>query len=308
MDPDLPNTLFNLPQNASAGIESFAYAVGIRPEDLFGVCMIIFLGIVAGAIALSLIIWMIDRLCHTLSKALGNRDSQGMTFNASKDMLDSPIGPVSSEDGKQYNGLPIARSSSRFGLNNDRGLSRGPWNRLRNSFGSFHGSVLHGNLVRVLILFHLPVSIFSAYHMTLPASRAPIGTRALAGLAFAVISVLIPAHLVLRVRFTTTSKLYDETKTLLAFGPLYNHYRHGSQMFASFFFASNVAFGVTIGAGQKSGTAQAIVILVIEVVSALVTSIWLPWGIGASMGLISFLFCVARIVVAVLMLILTPAV
>jgi hypothetical protein len=44
------------------------------------------------------------------------------------------------------------------------------------------------------------------------------------------------------------------------------------------------------------------------VITALVTSIWLPWGHGASMGLISFLFCVARIVVAVLLVILTPTV
>jgi len=79
-------------------------------------------------------------------------------------------------------------------------------------------------------------------------------------------------------------------------------------MFASLLFATNLAFGVTIGCGQGSGTAQAIIILVVEVISALVTSIWLPWGRGASMGLISFLFCVARIVVAVLLVILTPAV
>ncbi len=173
---------------------------------------------------------------------------------------------------------------------------------------SFHGSVLHGNLVRVLVLFHLPVTIFSVYQMTLPKSLASMSSIVLAGLSFTILSILIPAFLVLRVRVTTTSKLYDETRTLLGLGPLYNHYRHGSQMFAGLFFATNVAFGVTIGAGQKSGTAQAVVILVVEVISALVTSVWLPWGIGASMGLISFLFCVARIVIAVLLLILTPAV
>jgi hypothetical protein len=79
-------------------------------------------------------------------------------------------------------------------------------------------------------------------------------------------------------------------------------------MFAGLFFASNLAFGIAIGCGQKSGTAQAVVILVVEVISALVTSIWLPWGYGASMGLISFLFCVGRIVIAVLLVILAPAV
>jgi hypothetical protein len=79
-------------------------------------------------------------------------------------------------------------------------------------------------------------------------------------------------------------------------------------MFASMLFATNIVFGITIGVGQKSGMAQAIIILVVEVISALVTSVWLPWGSGASMGLISFLFCVARIVIAVLLVILTPTV
>jgi hypothetical protein len=74
------------------------------------------------------------------------------------------------------------------------------------------------------------------------------------------------------------------------------------------FFATNFVFGVTIGCGQKAGTVQAIVILIVEVVSALVTSVWLPWGKGAGMGVISFSFCVARIVVAVLLVILTPTV
>ncbi|KAG2056666.1 hypothetical protein BDR06DRAFT_243240 [Suillus hirtellus] len=35
-------------------------------------------------------------------------------------------------------------------------------------------------------------------------------------------------------------------------------------------------------------------------------SVWLPWGAGAGMGLISFLFCIAHIVVAMLLVILTP--
>ncbi|KAG6820677.1 hypothetical protein H0H93_013195 [Arthromyces matolae] len=144
--------------------------------------------------------------------------------------------------------------------------------------------------------------------MVMSREIASVSSKALAALSFVLFSILLPAHLVIRVTFTTTSKLYDETRTLLSLGPLYNHYRHGSQLFAGLFFATNLAIGITIGAGQKSGTAQAIIILIIEIVSALVTSIWLPWGTGASMGLISFLFCVARIVVAVLLLILSPSI
>jgi hypothetical protein len=129
-----------------------------------------------------------------------------------------------------------------------------------------------------------------------------------AAFSLATISIIIPILLIFRLFMNSTSKLYDETWTLLALGPLYNHYRHGSQLFACIFFATSLALGVTIGCGQKSGIAQAVIILLIEVTTALVTSIWLPWGHGASMGLISFLFCVARIVVAVLLVILTPTV
>jgi hypothetical protein len=144
--------------------------------------------------------------------------------------------------------------------------------------------------------------------MTLPVAVVGATSIVLASLSFTVLSILIPLHLVIRVTCTKTDKLYVQTETLLSLGPLYNHYRHDSQLFAVLFFATNIAFGVTIGAGQKSGTAQAIVILVVEVVSAFVTSLWLPWGNGACMGLISFLVCVARIIVAVLMVILSQAV
>lgn len=107
-----------------------------------------------------------------------------------------------------------------------------------------------------------------------------------------------------RVATTSTSKLYDATRTLLALGPLYNEYQHDSQLFAGMMFGANLCLGIVVGCGQQSGTAQAIIILVVEVVVTLSTSIWLPWMHGAQMGVISFIFCVARIVAAVLMVIL----
>jgi len=158
------------------------------------------------------------------------------------------------------------------------------------------------------MLFHLPVTIFSSYQLTLGHHEATALSIAFAALSLIAFSIIIPILLIFRLFMNSTSKLYDETWTLLALGPLYNHYRHGSQLFACIFFATSLALGITIGCGQKSGIAQTIVILLIEVITALVTSIWLPWGHGASMGLISFLFCVARIVVAVLLVILTPTV
>jgi hypothetical protein len=168
--------------------------------------------------------------------------------------------------------------------------------------------VLHGNLIRILILFHLPITIFSCYQFSSGKSQSSLTAVILAAFAFAIFSVTIPAFLLYRLSTTPTNKLYDEASTLLALGPLYSYYAHGSELFASLFFASNIAYGVALGCGQQSGTAQSIIILVIEVASALTTSVWLPWGRGATMGTASFILCVARIITAVLLVILSPVV
>jgi len=181
---------------------------------------------------------------------------------------------------------------------------RRPWWKFRMGRNSFHGSTLHGNLVRLLILFHFPITTYSCYQLTLDSSIASITSKVLAALSFALLSVLIPSWLLFRVATSSTSRLYDATRTLLALGPLYNEYQHESQLFAGMMFVANLCLGVVVGCGQQSGTAQAIIILVVEVVVTLSTSIWLPWMHGAQMGVISFIFCVARIIAAVLMVIL----
>ncbi|KAF9450173.1 hypothetical protein P691DRAFT_665912 [Macrolepiota fuliginosa MF-IS2] len=323
INPTIPNALFALPQNASDGIQSFAYAVGVRPQDLFPNCLILFLAIIGATIVLSLLLWALDyfmvvvvfkstsrqnyatALSRTRSPAFGASVSSRSVMN--KDQGDVPTSPIPGEESKSLTGHSTG-GNSLFGVGTRAVGTHRSWWRRRTDIGSFHGSVLLGNLVRILVLFHLPITVFSVYQMVQHGPDVSHTSIALAALSFAIFSIIIPLHLVLRVTFTTTNKLYDETRTLLSLGPLYNHYRHGSQMFATLLFATNLAFGVTIGAGQKSGTAQAIIILVVEVVSALGTSVWLPWGSGASMGLISFLFCVARIVIAVLLVILTPTI
>ena len=309
------NALFMLPDDARPGITSFAYTVGLRSQDLFSVCLAVFLSIIGGTILLSLMVWSVDWLATSLLDAFGKGSqhnqisrltgarSPRLGFSSStRDVLESTTAIMGNTE--ENRSIHLSHVTSRFGQS---ASSRKAWWR-RTNLNSFHGSVLIGNLVRILVLFHLPVTIFSCYQMTLARSQASLTSIALAAMSFIIFSVVLPVILVTRVTITTTNKLYDELQTLLSIGPLYNHYRHGSQLFASLFFATNFAFGVTIGCGQKSGTVQAIIILIVEVVSALVTSVWLPWGKGAGMGVISFSFCVARIVVAVLLVILTPTV
>ncbi|KAJ7167799.1 hypothetical protein C8R46DRAFT_995999 [Mycena filopes] len=308
INPNVPNLLFTLPSNATSGMSMFAYTIGVRPQDLFQICIILFLAIVAATIVISFIVWFIDLIGGLVSGATLHHPGRRARSPGPKEL---ETAAASTDESKAAMFRPASRltlSAGGLGIPSNTPTPRKPWYRIRTEMSSFHGSVLQGNLVRILVLFHLPLTIFAAYEMTQPSAIASVRARALAALSFAVLSVLIPVILVVRVTMTTTNKLYDETRTLLALGPLYNHYRHGSQLFASLLFATNLVFGVVIGVGQKSGTAQAVVILVVEVAAALVTSIWLPWGSGASMGLISFLFCVARIVVAVLLVILTPAI
>jgi hypothetical protein len=291
------------PQNVTTGIPAFAAAVGVPPSRLFGITMTVFLGLCGAAILLSVLVWVIDHLATFIGRAVGYaRTPSGIGrrsphFGSSaKDALDKAQSPI-----------PQAEERSLNMLRGDRFKSGSRWRNISTGIESFHGSILQGNLIRLLVLFHFPVTVMSCYQMTLMKETSP-GTVALAALSFIVFSLALPIFLLFRLYVTNTNKLYDETWTLLALGPLYNHYRHGSQLFACLLFATNIAFGLTIGCGQGSGTAQAIIILVIEVISALGTSFWLPWGHGASMGLISFLFCVARIVIAVLMVILAPIV
>lgn len=274
--------------------------------------MILFLSIVAATIVFSLLTWSLDSMATFILNTHfdGRRKNQygpptrsPRYSGAGKEIMDGLPGAQSTTDEDRSHSSHFLFKTSKLPQS-----SRRNWFRFRPDLSSFHFSILHGNLVRVLMLFHLPVTIFSSYELTIGHGQASPLCIALAALSLASFSIIIPIWLIFRLFVFSTGKLYDETWTLLALGPLYNHYRHGSQLFACMFFATSLGLGMTIGFGQKSGIAQAIVILLIEVVSALVTSIWLPWAHGASMGLISFLFCVARIVVAVLLVILTPTV
>ncbi|PVF96351.1 hypothetical protein CPB86DRAFT_762385 [Serendipita vermifera] len=270
LDTSESNVLLNFPPNAKDGMAKFVSSVGVLPQNAFGICMSTFLLITASVIVLSTLITIIGWTGSALSGKAKKPQSER------KDALES--------DGRRRH-----------------------WKR-RFSLNSFHGSVAHGNLVRLLILFHFPITIYSCYHLTLDSTIASPASKALAGLSFTLFSFILPGWLIFRVVTTNTSRLYEATRTLLALGPLYNQYQPRSQLFCILFFASNIVVGMVVGFGQKNGTVQAVIILIIEVLLTLSTSVWLPWMTGAQMGVISFMFCVARIIATVLVVILAPPV
>jgi len=308
LNTSVSNTLFTLPPaHATTGIPALASSVGIRPEDAFDIAATLFVLIIAGTVAVSLLVFGVDTLVGTLVRASG-RTSGTRTppwASAHKEFTESLEPNVPDDDVVSGTVRFIHRPASRTLqiLPPPRG-----WLNYRLGQSSFHGSVLHGNLVRILVLFHLPVSVFACYQFSTGRSQSSLAGVVLAALVFAVCSLGVPAWLVMRVWTTPTAKLYDETRTLLMLGPLYNEYAHGSQLFGTLFFATNVVYAVVLGCGQQSGSAQAIIVLVVEVGVALTTSVWMPWGRGAAMGGISFMFCVARVITAVLLVILSPVV
>ncbi|KAG8998137.1 hypothetical protein FRB90_012356, partial [Tulasnella sp. 427] len=305
LDETAPNTLLLLPDGTRSGISSFAYALGIRPQDLFGTCLAIYLSIVAVTIVVSLIIWFFDWLISSLlsgsSNAVRKQPARSPRYSAHSDgVLSKDLAP----DSPRIEELALPQPPNpRFAVQ-----SRKAWWNYRLGQSSFHRNILYGNLVRILLLFHVPITLFSCYQFSLGRPDATIASLALASVAFTFLSLGLPALLLSRVALTPTTKLYEATRTLLSLGPLYYYYSPGQQHFAYVVFVHNLVFAVVVGAGQKSGTAQAIILLISEVLAALATSMWLPWGEGAHMGGMSFMFCVLRIVTCVLLVILSPVV
>lgn len=246
INADAPNTLFTFPtypEQMDRGLPALAAAVGLREQDLFGMCVSTFLAIVCSALVISVFIWAVDWLISSVASKSGKSTSRSRgviaaSSNGDRDTKDGHFPSYRSPSpDSQMHPVPTARGMG------GHGHTRRGWWRYRLGQSSFHGSVLHGNLVRLLLLFHLPVTIFSCYQFTLGRSTATTLSIVLAALTFAIFSIGIPLFLIYRVTTTPTDKLYSATRTLLALGPLYNHYGHGSQLFAGMFFANNIAMG-----------------------------------------------------------------
>lgn len=61
MDTSLDNHFLAL-NNDSDGMEKFAAVVGLRPQDMYNTCIVLFLCVVSGIVTISLIIWLIHGL------------------------------------------------------------------------------------------------------------------------------------------------------------------------------------------------------------------------------------------------------
>ncbi|SJX61663.1 uncharacterized protein SRS1_12647 [Sporisorium reilianum f. sp. reilianum] len=295
MNEQTPNRFMNL-DGARAGMDAYAHAVGLRTRDLFGTCLSIWLFILAALVGISLLVWVVDSFHDTLLRLQKHRED-GYSLN----VADAPLAVETKET---VDDEPRSSLSRRGGY---RFLGADGKRLFGSSDNTFHLRMLHGNVLRAITLFHLPITIFTTFQMA-NADIFSATSVGLAGLAFAFLSVLPPVYAVFCISRAPTAKLYDSIGTLSAFGPVYNNYSPGSQLFCAVDFARTFVLGVVIGAGQQNGSAQSIIILVFEIMFALACGLWLPWGEGAMMGPVSFVANVLRIFTAVMILLLSPLV
>lgn len=297
------NPLLNL-YNRPSGIESFAYALGLRPQDLFGTCLAIFMMLAAAILLISLLLWALHCLLEYASPAPSSKSRPNLVSPRPSYAKDTPT--PSLWDTSAPPALPAQHSiPERTGPSHARRI----WWRFRpkGEAGAFHAAALYGNLLRLILIFHLPVTVFSIYQLVL-GSRASIVSRVFAALAFVFISVLIPAGVMFKIHKTPSGKLYDATRTLLSLGPMYNIYVEEKQMFRAVPLGASLIIGIVVGAGQRSGLAQAIILVLVELATLIAPAVWYPWDEGASMGAPHTFIAAVRTISMVLVMLMSTAV
>lgn len=266
LDNAVPNVLIDYGSSRN-GIEKWARTIGIDAGDVWGICAATFLIIVAVLVLVALLIFAIDA---ALDVAKPERPQE--SFAARVHPLQSTKNTnnyTGKESSYPSNGsTPVEDEHPNEGFTDVYGAS----GNAQSSPPSWllHLSLLQGNLIRLLLLFHLPLSIFSIYQFTLyrTASRS---TLALAAIFFAIVCVALPVFLFYRIHVSSRRQLFLDLPVLLALGPLYNGYSEECTMFSSQRFVANLLLAVAVGGVQSNGTAQAAVVLCVEVADTLIT-------------------------------------
>jgi hypothetical protein len=268
LDTSLPNVLLDL-ESSAPGIERWARAIGVRAEDLWSICAFTFFAICAAVIVAHALFAAVDAALDALfpsrfSKARLRAESKAEdlvepSFPASKEERSSTGsfgGSRRLSDGSMRRFMDEGESGDDAYMRDDEGYGSP---RPEDNFPSWqlHLALLQGNLTRVLLLFHLPLSLFTVYELS-NYSHTPTSTFALAVVTLAVVCVGAPVYLLWRVHQKNVRELYSSLPTLLSLGVLYNSFSDECTMFAAVKFGGNLVLASALGAVQKTGTAQAV--------------------------------------------------
>lgn len=315
LEQDAYNPLFDL-RNAKDGIEAWSAAVGLRRQDLFGTCLVIFLCLTLGVTLISVLLWILHGFLEFASTDNVKRPAHFSQRNSLGSSPQASLGGKEAYEPRSYGwdpeGPQLPTQSSLAIAQHTRSSAptrlRRTWFRFRpkGEAGAFHAAALYGNLLRLILMFHLPITAFSIYQLCV--SSASIVSRVFAALSFVFLSVLIPAGILFKIKRTVSGKLYDATRTLLSLGTMYNVYIEDKQMFRAVLLGASLVEGIAVGAGQGSGLAQAIVFVLVELILLVLPAVWFPWADGAGMGAPTAFVAIVRTACAVLAMLLSHTV
>jgi len=164
-----------------------------------------------------------------------------------------------------------------------------------------------GNVVRIALgYFLLPLVALSMYQFVI-ASLGPIYAVALAAVVLVIIIAFTVWLVLLFVRTRPRSFLFDDLQTVLTYGPLYNTFRHDTATYALVPILVNFLRGIAIGAVQKSGVAQIILLGICEVVMILTLIAFRPYSPATSMNAYQTFFAAIRLVTIFLCITFVPS-
>lgn len=281
LNQDLPNVLLSV-QGAN-GLERFAYTVGLEPRHLWPNAAAVFCLAALGIIVCSAVAALI---ALAFSKGSGSPRGVLATRRVSSHgaLDDTAAFPGRQEDSgecAQPHGKEDEYSSADFtsatALKASHPSSLEPEPRLVGgvNWGN-HARMLCGNLLRLIMLFQLPLIIFSTFHIHLLSQASenvePASTTT-AGLAVVLLVVIIcfPFYALWRVHVNSKRNTAGSMQALLAYGTLYNVFGDQSYQFMFVRLAGVTVVGIVIGAVQRSPLAQTITLLVFELVETLTT-------------------------------------
>lgn len=275
MYPNAVNLLPNF-SGTTHGLSAYARAAGTPLHGVYARTIVVWLGMIASLLALSLCVMLVDTFWSA-------RSSTSALWQF-----------------RPLNGQVTADQLAMF-PNNAQSARRPMWKRY-----DTHLAVLHGNMVRLLMFFHLPVTLLSAFGMT--SSNYPPVVKIIPGVTYVLFALLLPGYICWSIIRLPTKTLYEDRLSFLMFGPLYNMYTPTHEKYAVMLFVHSFLLGTIVGIQSMGGPAQAACVFGIETIHAIIRLFWYPEGSETVALPLQMWGCTVRIALALILLLSQPSI
>lgn len=164
-----------------------------------------------------------------------------------------------------------------------------------------------GNVIRIVFsYFLLPITSLSMFQLVI-AGGSPPATVALAALLLLTLVVFAGWLLYVVASSRPRSFLFDDLRTVLLYGSLYNTYSDDAATFALVPVLLTFVRGIGIGAVQPSGIAQIVILAICEVINIVALHAFRPFHSPTSMNAYHTFFAGVRFASILLMVAFAPS-